>query len=150
MTFRRGRPGLLLAALVHCASSCSGDADFSEAMPQPVTLSAESYRHEIAAIDRLVFEAGAFGTARRETLATTLGALAGRVKAGADSRFLAIEAFELRRLAEAAKGLNAGPAQERFAREWMRIRNNVFDDRSWFARSAADLDRPDPVTPSAR
>jgi uncharacterized protein (TIGR03067 family) len=24
--------------------------------------------------------------------------------------------------------------------QWMRIRNNVFDDRSWFARSAADLE----------
>jgi hypothetical protein len=33
--------------------------------------------------------------------------------------------------------------------QWMRIRNNLFDDRSWFARNAADLEQvPPPPQPT--
>ncbi|SRR6266508_2231126 len=30
--------------------------------------------------------------------------------------------------------------------QWIRIRSNVFDDRSWFARRAADLESSDALT----
>src|SRR6266850_6480090 len=32
------------------------------------------------------------------------------------------------------------PLRSQLENQWMRIRNNLFDDRSWFARSAKDVD----------
>ena len=122
--------------------SCRGNADFSDAMPAPVTLTAEDYRREITEIDRLVFREGPFDDARRTALAGELEGLARRMKAASDSRFIAIEALEIRRLAEVAKRAPAKPPPGMLSDPWMRIRSNVFDDRSWFARSAADLETP--------
>ena len=119
--------------------SCRGNADFSGAMPAPVTLPAEDYRPEITAIDRLVFKQGPFDESRRNALSGELEGLARRMKASSDSRFIAIEALELRRLAEVAKKAPARPLSPMLADQWMRIRSNLFDDRGWFARSAADL-----------
>ncbi len=129
----------MLAALVF-AAACQGNADFSDAMPAPVLLSAEAYQPEIMAIDRLVFEPQAVTPDRREALAKSLEELSRRVKAESKSRFLAIEALEIRRLAEAAKGLPPAPPPPALLNNWMRIRNNLFDDRAWFARSASDLE----------
>jgi hypothetical protein len=136
------------AALLLCVAAawaCQGDADFSDAMPDPVILSAEEYRQEITDIDRLVFAEGAFGETRRASLAAKLEELAGRMKASSDSRFIAIEVLEIRRLAAVAKRLPADAPRAAFNDQWMRIRSNVFDDRSWFARRAADLE---PLPPS--
>jgi hypothetical protein len=36
------------------------------------------------------------------------------------------------------------PLRSQLPNQWTRIRNNLFDDRSWFARSAADLE-PAPI-----
>jgi len=122
-------------------SGCSGDADFSDAMPAPVTLSAEKFQAEIMEIDRLVFGPGPLGDARLHDLAGRLDALAARVKASGDSRFLLIESLELKRLASGSKSLPDVPAaRTSLQNNWMRIRNNLFDDRAWFARSAADLE----------
>lgn len=121
-------------------AGCSGDADFSDAMPAPVTLSAEQFQAEIMAIDRLVFGEGPLADARRNDLARRLESLAARVKTSGDSRFLLIESLELKRLASGAKSLPDAPAaRTSLQNNWMRIRSNVFDDRAWFARSAADL-----------
>jgi uncharacterized protein (TIGR03067 family) len=109
-------------------------------MPAPVTLSAEEYNQEITDIDRLVFAEGPFDASRRESLAGRLEELARRMKASSDSRFIAIEVLEVRRLAEVAKRAPAKPRPQMLSDPWMRIRSNVFDDRSWFARSAADLE----------
>lgn len=128
--------GVLLLA------GCRGNADFSDVAPTPVTLKAEDYRDEITQIDRLVFAEGALVPARREDLGRRLEALAGRVKAAGDAPFLAIEALELRRLASGTRDLPPNAPKATLQREWMRIRNNLFDDRSWFARSAADLEKP--------
>ena len=130
----------LAAAL--SAAGCRGDADFSDAMPAPVTLKAEDFQEEIVAIDRLVFAEGPLVPARREELGRRLEALAGRVKAAGESKFLLIESLELRRLASFSKGLPPDAPKTALQNNWMRIRNNLFDDRAWFARSAGDLAPP--------
>jgi hypothetical protein len=136
----RRLPVILITVL--SAWSCRGNADFSDAMPAPVILTAEDYRREIAEIDRLVFREGPFDDARRTALWGELEGLARRMKAASDSRFITIEVLEIRRLAEMAKRAPAKPPPGMLSDQWMRIRSNVFDDRSWFARSAADLEEP--------
>ena len=120
--------------------ACQGNADFSDAMPAPVTLSAETYRAKIMEIDRLVFEAQPFTSERRERLAQSLDELSRSVKSASDSRFLLIESLEIRRLAEAARTLPSSPPPRALTDNWMRIRSNLFEDQAWFARSAADLE----------
>ena len=145
----KDRLRLILAFAVILATvplaGCGGDADFSDAMPAPVTLSAEQFQPEIMEIDRLVFGAGPLADARRSDLVRRLESLAGRVKAAGESRFLLIESLELKRLASVSKSLPDVPAaRTSLQNNWMRIRSNLFEDRAWFARSAADL------APSAR
>ncbi len=129
-----------VALCVVCAWACKGNADFSDVMPEPVTLSAEAYRPEITEIDRLVFTEGPFDKTRRASLAGKLEELARRMKASSDSRYIAIEVLEVRRLAEVAKRAPGKPPPSMLSDQWMRIRSNVFDDRAWFARRAADLE----------
>jgi hypothetical protein len=131
---------LMLGALI--VAGCRGNADFSDVAPTPVTLKAEAFREEIMAIDRLVFSEGPLAPARREDLGRRLEALAGRVKASGDAPFLVLESLELRRLASGTRDLPPDAPKATLQREWMRIRNNLFDDRSWFARSARDLPTP--------
>jgi len=119
-------------------------------MPAPVTLSAEDYRQEIADIDRLVFAEGRFDDSRREALGRSLEDLARRMKTSSDSKFIAIEVLEVRRLAEVAKRAPANPTGRMLSDQWMRIRANVFEDRSWFARSARDLEAVPASEPSQR
>ena len=133
--------GLIVAGLsVFSLPACKVDADFSDVAPKPVILNADEYRKEITGLDRLIFGEGTFREARRAALAKKLGELAERVRASSDSPFIALEALEIRRLAEAVKSVPDGASPTSFQNEWMRIRNNLFDDRSWFARSAADLE----------
>jgi uncharacterized protein (TIGR03067 family) len=135
---RAARPRLAVAitAVGVALAACKGNADFSGAVPDPVVLDADRFRGEITEIDRLVFGAAPLEAERRAALASRLDELAGRVKATSDSRFLALEALELRALGQAAKSR----PQAALCNDWMRIRNNLFEDRSWFARSAADLE----------
>lgn len=121
------------------AVSCQGNADFSDAAPKPVILNADEYRKEITEIDRLIFAPPPFGDERSNALTARLEELAVRVKAASDSKFLALEALEIRRL-EARARIFRFDGQSEFSSQWRRIRNNLFDDRSWFARSAKDLE----------
>src|SRR5439155_25342582 len=82
------RQATAAALAVLCLWACKGDADFSDAMPAPVTLNADVFRREISDIDRLVFEEKPFVETRREALASRLEDLAGRVRASSDSRFI--------------------------------------------------------------
>jgi hypothetical protein len=132
----------LLGVVSVVSPGCRGNADFSDVAPTPVTLKAEDFQTEIMAIDRLVFGEGQLVPARREELGRRLEALAGRVKSAGHARFLILEALELRRLASVTRDLPPDAPKARLQNEWMRIRNNLFDDRSWFARSAADLATP--------
>ena len=132
--------GLLLACM-----ACSREADFSGMVPQPVILPAESYRTEILAIDRLVFGNDPVDDARRTELAAQLEGLAKRIVVGSDSRFLKLESLELRALAGRAPFAEPARSSESMQNEWMRIRNNLFEDRAWFARSAADLPPAEPA-----
>src|SRR5438309_1619968 len=66
-------------------------------------LTAEAYRSEIEAIDRLVFENRALDEERRRLLAKRLEELSVRVKAASRERFLEVGAEELHRLAEVVK-----------------------------------------------
>jgi hypothetical protein len=130
---------LAVTLLAFSLVSCQGDADFSEAAPKPVILNADEYRKEITAIDRLVFDPQPFLDERSAALTARLEELAARVKTVSDSKFLALEALELRRLSARARNFRSDGRAD-FSNQWMRIRNNLFDDRSWFARSAADLE----------
>ena len=105
-----------------------------------VSLNADEYRQEITDIDRLVFDEKPFDKDRRALLATKLGELAERVKTAKDSHFLEIEAYEIKRLADGSKDMPEKPLRSQLPNQWMRIRNNLFEDRSWFARRAADLE----------
>ena len=78
--------------------------------------------------------------ARRVQLAATLEGLASRITAGSDSRFLKMEASEIKTLASLAKHTSASAPRDRLQENWMCVRNDLFEDRSWVARSAADLE----------
>jgi hypothetical protein len=132
---------LLVVALLGIAG-CNATTASNEKLPEPVLLNAEDYRQEITEIDRLVFSPQPFDDARREALTNKLQALAQRVKSESDARFLQIESNELKTLAEGSRHKGEEALQEQLPNQWMRIRNNLFDDRAWFARSAADLDQP--------
>jgi hypothetical protein len=139
---------LALSAL--CFSGCQGNADFSEAAPPTITLNADEYQREIRTIDRLLFEERPMDRGRRAALAGELEGVARRIREKIDSRFLELESLELRRLAEMAKGLAPDAPRTGIQEQWMRIRNNLFEDRAWFARRASDLEpagavaKPDP------
>jgi hypothetical protein len=135
-----GRLGRIFTLSVLWLSGCQGDADFSEAGLKPITLNADEYRTEICAIDRLVFEELPLDRERRTALATKLEELAKGIRAKMDSRFLELESLELKRLAQMTKSLAPDAPRTGLQVQWMRIRNNLFDDRAWFARSAADLE----------
>ncbi len=133
------RRAALAALATLFLAGCKGDADFSEAAPKPVVLPAEEYKGEITAIDRLAFAPEPLTAERRTDLGARLEGLAARIKAASPERFIALEALELRALAGRARSLPDAPPPERLQREWMRIRNNLFDDRAWFARGKEDF-----------
>jgi hypothetical protein len=130
-------PGLAVAVALVVMFGCS--SDLSKQLPEPVTLNADDYRREITDTDRLLFSLKPYDDARRAQLATTLEGLASRITAGSESRFLKMEASEIRILASLAKHTSASAPRDHLEENWMRIRNNLFEDRSWMIRSAADL-----------
>ena len=135
-----------LAPLSGCGKSTpEAPAKSAEETLQLVILNADEYRPEISEIDRLVFDEKPFDKERRALLATRLEELAARVKAAKESHFLDIEAYEIKKLADGSKNMPEQGLRNQLPNQWMRIRNNLFDDRSWFARSAADLE-PAPAT----
>jgi hypothetical protein len=128
-----------LAVTVALVAMLGCNADLSQHPAQPVLLNADDYRQEITDIDRLLFNPKAYDDARRTQLAAVLEGLASRITAGSDAPFLKVEAFEIRTLAILAKNTRDSVPRDHLEENWMRIRNNLFDDRSWMARSAADL-----------
>jgi hypothetical protein len=135
-----------LAVLSGCGKSTpEAPAKSAKETLQLVILNPDEYRPEITEIDRLVFDEKPFDKERRALLATKLEELAARVKAAKESHFLDIEANEIKKLADGSKNMPEQPLRAQLPNQWMRIRNNLFDDRSWFARSAADLE-PAPAT----
>jgi hypothetical protein len=128
---------LAVAVALLVMFGCS--ADLSKQLPEPVTLNADDYRPEITDVDRLLFSPKPYDDERRVQLAATLEGLASHITAGSDSRFLKGEASEIRTLASLAKHTSATVPRDHLEENWMRIRNNLFEDRSWMARSAADL-----------
>ena len=141
---------IVLAASLAAFSGCRNSAPESpaksaEEMLQPVILNPDEYRPEITQIDRLVFDEKPFDKERRVLVAAKLEELAARVKAAKASHFLDIETFEIKKLADGSKSMPEQSLRSQLPKQWMRIRNNLFDDRSWFARSAADLE-PTPAT----
>jgi uncharacterized protein (TIGR03067 family) len=136
MRVTRASLALLVAALAAAPTGCSVEADFSDAMGEITTLPAEQYRGEIRELDRLLFEPTEMTKERRAQIGARFERLADQVKAAGDTKFLKLESLELRRLAAASGRM----PPEQLQTQWMRIRNNLFDDQWWFARSAADLD----------
>jgi len=129
-----------LAAITALVATVACNTDVSQLAPKPVTLNADDYRQEIADIDRLLFSPKAYDESRREKLASNLEALASRITAGSDSRFLRMEASEIRTLASLAKHTSASAQRDSLENNWMRIRNNLFEDQYWMARSSADVE----------
>jgi hypothetical protein len=133
-------PAVVVMTLWGCGKSASEPAKSPEEALQMVILNPDEYRQEITDIDRLVFDEKPFDKDRRALLVTKLVELAGRMETTADSRFVKIEAYEIRQLADGSRNMPEQPLRSQLPNHWMRIRNNLFDDRSWFARSAADLE----------
>jgi hypothetical protein len=130
---------LLLAACTLVLVACSSEADFSDQIAVE-TLNAEEYQQEIASIDRLLFTEAPLGDENVRALESAMSHLASRVASRNDSKFLRVESLELRLLAKRAGRLSPSGTGAALQGDWMRIRNNLFDDRAWFARSAADLE----------
>lgn len=130
---------LSAAVLALLLASCSGEADFSDVI-ETGTLDAEAYREEILEIDRLVFAAEAMDAARREALVDRFEKLAARVAGQKPEKFMKLESLELRALGKRAGRAGSARSMTDLQNQWMRIRNNLFDDQWWFARSAADLE----------
>ena len=128
-----------LAVTVALVAMLGCNADLSQHLAQPVLLNADDYRQEITDIDRLLFSPKAYDDARRTQLAAELEGLASRITAGSDAPFLKMEASEIRTLAVLAKSTRDTVPRDHLEENWMRIRNNLFEDRSWMARSSADL-----------
>ena len=132
-----------LAVAALCAAlltGCGVEADFSGDL-KAGSLQAEKYQREIASIDQLLFRESPLGADGVRSLQSVLETLAGRVsEVDPKSRFLKLESLELRLLAERAGRLPADGTGAALQNDWMRIRNNLFDDRAWFVRSAADLE----------
>ena len=128
---------LAVAGALVVMFGCS--VDLSKQLPEPVTLNADDYRPEITDIDRLLFSPKPYDDARRTQLAATLEGLASRITGGSESRFLKMEASEIRTLVSLAKHTSASASRDHLEENWMRIRNNLFEDRGWMARGAADL-----------
>ena len=126
-------------------AGCSGELPVSDFVGGTATLAAEEYQREIMEIDRLVFSEEKIGEGPRTALASKLESLSSRVdSARGDSVFLGIQARELNGLAARIRRIPSGrPVPPSVRDYWMRIRSNVFDDRAWFARSAADLTAPE-------
>jgi hypothetical protein len=136
MSVMRFLAAVLCAALL---AGCSVEADFSDALPTE-TLEAEKYQQEIAAVDRLLFTESPLGEAGVRSLEQKLTGLSKRVGTLSDSKFLKLESLELQLLAKRAGRLSPAGTGAALQNDWMRIRNNLFDDRAWFVRSAADLE----------
>lgn len=104
------------------------------------------YEAVIKAVDEGVFTAGTLDRGRRQSLAGSLRLLARQLEERETNELVRRFAGELRTLARMAERLGArtpienSPLQE----QWVRIRNSVFDDASWFAYGEADLHRPPP------
>jgi uncharacterized protein (TIGR03067 family) len=128
-------------------AGCNIEADFSDSV-DVVTLNADEYRIEIASIDQLLFAESPLGEEGVQSLSEKFAALATRVAAhDPQSKFLKVESLEIRLMAERAKRLSPKGTGVSLQNHWMRIRNNLFDDRAWFVRSAADLDYARSVVP---
>lgn len=134
---------LLLSALT---LSCNVEADFSDAL-EIETLNADAYQREIAAIDQLMFAESPLGVEKTNALVAQIESLAMSIKSVNDSKFLKLESLELRALAARLKRLPPSRTAEPFRNDWMRLRNNLFDDRAWFVRSPADLEYAASVVP---
>jgi hypothetical protein len=119
-----------LAVTVALVAILGCNSDLSQHPPQPVLLNADDYRQELTDIDRLLFSPKAYDDARRVQLGAELEGLAARVGAGSDSRFLKMEASEIRILAALAKNSLATVPRDHLQENWMRTRNNLFEDRS--------------------
>jgi len=121
-------------------AGCHVEADFSDNL-KTQTLEAEQYQDEIASIDRLLFRPSPLGDDGVRALGNLIEGLSKRVAAAEKtSKFLKLESLELQLLAKRAGRLSSSDTGAALQDNWMRIRSNLFDDRAWFVRSAADLD----------
>ncbi len=141
----RARPWLVLL-LSALTLSCNVEADFSDAL-EIETLNADTYQQEIAAIDQLMFSESPLGAEKTIALAAQIESLAMSVKSVKDTKFLKLESLELRALAARVKRLPPSRTAEPFRNDWMRLRNNLFDDRAWMVRSPADLEYAASIVP---
>ena len=126
---------LILSILV--AAGCGRfDYDAMEKMAAQEALDPGAYETSIRDVDLQVFGGGDLDPARRQAVSLALGALADRMGRPEANDLVRHFAGALRTLARRVE--RRGSAAE-LQRQWMRIRANVFDDASWFARSEADL-----------
>lgn len=144
------RAGVVCVLSLFLLAGCKGYVDLGAYLPMPPILNADEYRPEITAIDRLVFEQSQFTETRRAALAAKIDQLAARIRKSSTSRFIAVEAFELKALAARYRSAAPDTFTVALSNEWMRIRSNLFEECAWFARSAADLEPLQREMPACR
>ena len=139
------RSAILLCAVL--VAGCNIEADFSDQIETEI-LPAEEYQQEIAAIDRVLVRPAPLGEDGVASLEKLLLDVSKRVRERKpDSKFLKVESLELKLLASRAARLSPKGTGAALQNDWMRLRNNLFDDRAWFVRSAADLEYAASVVP---
>lgn len=135
--------GVLLCLLVACGGA-SLETNFS-ALQNFAPLDPGRYEARIRGVDREIFVPGLLDDSRREVLAARLVELAEEIERHEGNTPAIHFAGELRTLARLTERqrddlpVDDGPLQD----QWRRIRGSLFDDASWFAHSAADLNARD-------
>jgi len=108
-------------------------------------LVSDNFRAPIATLEAQLFAPGPLTMEQRIRLAAAMDGMRQALTDSSDSHMAKYSARELATLASMSRGLGelGGADLERVRQNWMRIRNNTFDDASWFRFSEAD-----PVAPA--
>jgi hypothetical protein len=101
--------------------------------PSGNTLSPDVYRPQIVAIDRIVFQNGPIDANGQDDLVASINELADRIDSAHPSALVTTLNRNLRQLGQVSPR-NMPVLQ----REWIRIRDGLFNDASWYRRSSSD------------
>jgi hypothetical protein len=123
------RNGLIAALLL---AGCGGQQS-PWRPPTGNSLSPDVYRPQIVAIDRIVFQNGPIDASGADDLKASINDLADRIDSARPSPLVTVLNRNLRRLGQVPPR-NMPVLQ----REWIRVRDGLFNDAYWFRRSASD------------
>ena len=106
----------------------------------------EKYRAPIQSVERLLFRDEPFTAEVRESVSVRILRLQDELAVGENSALAIAFEGELTRLADMTRPrFGPGAEQTYVTTQWQRIRSSLFDDASWFAFNADDVDRENMV-----